>query len=83
MVLSIASDERFKQNITSIESPLQKILQINGVEYEMRVGEFSQNHFISGRQIGLLAQNVEKVIPEVVSEMMDIKEWIMLNWFHC
>ncbi len=62
------SDERFKQNITSIESPLQKILQINGVEYDMRIGEFSQNHFPQGRQIGLLAQNVEKVLPEAVNE---------------
>lgn len=63
-----ASDERFKQNITAIESPLQKLLQLNGVEYEMKVGEFPKNHFQSGRQIGLLAQNVEKIIPEAVNE---------------
>ncbi len=63
-----ASDERFKQNITAIQSPLQKLLQINGVEYEMKTKEFSKNHFVSGRQIGLLAQNVEKVIPEAVNE---------------
>ncbi|MBL0144778.1 MAG: tail fiber domain-containing protein [Chitinophagaceae bacterium] len=31
-----ASDERFKQNITPITSPLQKLMQINGVEYEMK-----------------------------------------------
>jgi trimeric autotransporter adhesin len=64
-----ASDERFKQNITAIESPLQKLLQINGVEYEMKVNEFAKNHFTPGRQIGLLAQNVEKVVPEAVNEM--------------
>ena len=63
-----ASDERFKQKITSIESPLQKLMQLNGVEYEMKTGEFVKNHFQPGRQIGLLAQNVEKVIPEAVSE---------------
>jgi hypothetical protein len=67
--ITINSDERFKQNITIIESPLEKILQINGVQYEMRVDEFSQKHFMQGRQMGLLAQNVEKVIPEVVSEV--------------
>jgi len=64
-----SSDERFKQNIVAISSPLQKIQQINGVEYEMRVGEFPQKHFTPGRQIGLIAQNVEKVIPDVVHEM--------------
>lgn len=63
-----ASDERYKQNITPIASPLQKLLQINGVEYEMKTKEFSKNHFTPGRQIGLLAQNVETVVPEAVNE---------------
>ena len=63
-----ASDERFKQNITPIASPLQKLLQINGVEYEMKTGEFTKNNFQPGRQMGLLAQNVEKIIPEAVNE---------------
>jgi hypothetical protein len=63
-----ASDERFKQNITAIESPLQKLLQLKGVEYEMNTKEFVKNHFQQGRQIGLLAQDVEKIIPEAVNE---------------
>ncbi len=63
-----ASDERFKQNITPIASPLQKLLQLNGVEYEMKTGEFTKNNFQPGRQMGLLAQNVEKIIPEAVNE---------------
>lgn len=64
-----ASDERFKQNITPISTPLQKLLQLNGVEYEMKSSAFPANHFQSGRQIGLLAQNVEKVFPEAVNEL--------------
>jgi hypothetical protein len=63
-----ASDERFKQNITTISSPLQKLLQLKGVEYEMRTKEFPQYHFTAGRQMGLLAQNVETVVPEAVNE---------------
>jgi len=63
-----ASDERFKQNITAISSPLQRLLQINGVEYEMKTKEFAENHFMTGRQMGLLAQNVEKIVPEAVNE---------------
>jgi Chaperone of endosialidase len=66
--VTYSSDERFKQNITPIESPLQKLLQLNGVEYEMKTSGFAKNHFQPGRQIGLLAQNVEKVIPEAVNE---------------
>ena len=63
-----ASDERFKQNISPIQSPLQKLLQLNGVEYEMKIAAFPQNHFMPGRQMGLLAQNVEKIVPEAVNE---------------
>jgi hypothetical protein len=63
-----ASDARFKQNITDIQAPLQKLQQLKGVEYEMKTTEFLKNHFQSGRQIGLLAQDVEKVIPEAVNE---------------
>jgi hypothetical protein len=66
--VTYASDERFKQNITAIQSPLQKLLQLNGVEYEMNTKEFTKNHFQPGRQIGLLAQQVEKIIPEAVNE---------------
>jgi hypothetical protein len=63
-----ASDERFKQNISPISAPLQKLLQLNGVEYDLKTAEFSKNHFAAGRQIGLIAQNVEKIIPEAVNE---------------
>jgi hypothetical protein len=68
-----ASDERFKNNISRIETPLQKLLQIRGVEYEMNAADYPQHHFARGRQIGLLAQNVEKIIPEAVSEQNGYK----------
>jgi hypothetical protein len=58
-----ASDERFKQNITGIAAPLEKLMQLNGVEYEMKAGTFPQYQFRPGRQIGLLAQNVQTVVP--------------------
>jgi trimeric autotransporter adhesin len=38
------------------------------VEYEMKTDGFPKNYSQPGRQIGLLAQNVEKVIPEAVNE---------------
>jgi hypothetical protein len=66
--VTYSSDERFKKNITDIQTPLQKLMQLKGVEYEMKTGEFAKNHFQTGRQIGLLAQDVEKVIPEAVNE---------------
>jgi hypothetical protein len=63
-----ASDERFKQNISAIETPLKKLMQLKGVEYEMKTDEFQKNYFTTGRQMGLIAQDVEKIIPEAVNE---------------
>ncbi|RYY66275.1 MAG: tail fiber domain-containing protein, partial [Chitinophagaceae bacterium] len=62
------SDERFKKNITPIDSALKRLMLIRGVEYEMKTEEFAKMHFTKGRQMGLLAQNVEMVVPEAVQE---------------
>ncbi len=62
------SDARFKQNITPIDSALSKLMRINGVQYEMNTKAFPTYKFLPGRQIGLIAQNVETVVPEAVNE---------------
>lgn len=66
-----SSDERFKMNIIPITDALTKLQQINGVEYEMNIEAFKEKNFAKGRQMGFLAQNVEKVVPEAVSENED------------
>ena len=43
-------------------------MQLNGVEYEMKTEEFPNKYFQPGRQMGLLAQDVEKIVPEAVNE---------------
>lgn len=60
------SDERFKKNIRPLDNPLQKILRLDGVEYQLRTTEFPGMHFSNDKQIGLLAQQVEEVIPSAV-----------------
>lgn len=52
------SDRRYKQNIRNIDDGLDKILQLEGVYFE-RIG--------SGKNdMGLVAQDVERVFPEIV-----------------
>ena len=61
------SDQRIKTNIKTIENSLWKIQQLRGIEY---------THITEGtRHIGLIAQEVENIIPEVVieGERNDIK----------
>ena len=52
------SDIRFKSNISPIEDSLEKILQIKGVTYTMNKDK--------NKQVGFIAQDIEKIIPEVV-----------------
>jgi len=63
-----ASDARFKRNVQPLDSSLQKLLVLNGVRYEMNTEAFKKNSFEPGIQIGLIAQDVQKVFPEVVGE---------------
>ncbi|MEO6405795.1 MAG: tail fiber domain-containing protein [Ferruginibacter sp.] len=60
------SDARYKKQITRLQKPLEKIMAINGVEYLMRTDEFPSKHFDTKLQVGLIAQDVEKVLPQAV-----------------
>jgi hypothetical protein len=57
---------RFKTNIAPIENALDKISALNGVSYDWRKDEFKDRGFEDSRQIGVIAQDVEKVLPELV-----------------
>ena len=61
-----SSDARFKKNITPIENPLQKVLQLRGVNFDWKTNEFSARSFSENRSLGFIAQEVEKVLPEIV-----------------
>ena len=68
---SVSSDKRWKKEIEPIESPLKKISEIQGVKYRWKVDEFPDRGLSDGGQIGLIAQDVERVMPELVSEDKD------------
>jgi hypothetical protein len=59
---TVSSDERLKENIEPLNGALDQILQLRGVKYRYR----DEKKFGNQRQIGLIAQEVEKVYPEVV-----------------
>lgn len=60
------SDIRYKKNIQLIQSPMEKLKQLNGVTYDYRKEEFPQMGFSDKEQVGLIAQEVEKVFPQLV-----------------
>ena len=62
------SDSRLKTAVTTIPSALEKILSLRGVTFEWKQEEFPERNFADGTQVGLIAQEVEKVFPELVSQ---------------
>lgn len=61
-----SSDARFKTNITPITNPLQKVLALRGVHFNWNTSDFPQKMFSEKRTLGFIAQEVEKVLPEIV-----------------
>ena len=60
-----SSDKRLKENIKPIENPLGKIAQISGNTFDWI--ENSEVHSHKGSDIGVIAQEIEEVLPELVT----------------
>ena len=56
-----SSDERLKDNITPIDNPLTKVISISGNTFD-----WNDKSNKSGNDVGLIAQEIEKVLPEAV-----------------
>lgn len=58
-----ASDEKLKDNIKPIQNALDKVSKLNGVSFTWNCGSRKDE-----KDLGVIAQNVEKVLPELVRE---------------
>lgn len=65
--LVVISDEKVKTNIKNLNSSLDKVLNLRGVSYNWKKDVANRN-FDDFKQIGFIAQEVEKVLPEVVGK---------------
>jgi hypothetical protein len=59
------SDERLKENIKKIENPLEAVSKLNGVTYDWKANGKSS--------VGVIAQDVQKVFPELVKEVQPLE----------
>jgi hypothetical protein len=60
-----SSDKRLKQNIVTIQNPLEKIKEIGGYTFEWIPSKGI--HSNKGDDVGVIAQEVEEIIPEIVT----------------
>ena len=63
--INSTSDINLKENIHSINNSLDKVLQLNGVGFDWKVSKESS--------VGVIAQDVEEIIPELVKISGDTK----------
>jgi hypothetical protein len=63
------SDRRKKTNITTIDNALDKVNRMRGVFYD-KIDDIKK-----GRQTGVIAQEINEVLPEVVTYAKDVDEY--------
>ncbi len=73
--VSGSSDQRFKINIKQIENPIEKIKLIRGVTFNWNQKEYPEKNFGDQREIGFIAQEIEKIVPEVVVKEVNAEEY--------
>jgi hypothetical protein len=66
VVAFASSDERLKENLEPIGSAIEKVGQLTGYTFDWI--PMPDIHVHNGRDVGIIAQEVEKVLPEVVED---------------
>ncbi|MGE0635717.1 MAG: tail fiber domain-containing protein [Bacteroidia bacterium] len=74
------SDARLKKNVNAIEGALHKVMEMHGVTYNWKTEEYPERNFDKTLQFGLIAQELEMVIPELVDT--DNEGWKSIEYSH-
>jgi hypothetical protein len=71
------SDSLFKTNVTPLTNSLAKVTQLQGVNYDW-LHNNPKYQFDSAAQIGFIAQDVKKVVPQIVSK--DVNGYLAVDY---
>lgn len=64
-----SSDQKFKKNVEEYTGGLDKVMALKPKSYDTRAEEFKNDLVLrKGRQVGLIAQDLQGVLPELVIE---------------
>ena len=71
-----SSDVALKENIVNIPNALDAVKKLNGVLFDWKKSYIDQRggedgYFVRKRDVGVIAQEVEKVLPEAVAQRAD------------
>jgi trimeric autotransporter adhesin len=62
------SDQKLKKDINNLQSGLDLVMKLRPVTYEYRQSEFPSMTLPGGKQYGLIAQEVEAILPDLVMD---------------
>jgi hypothetical protein len=70
------SDIAMKKNLTPISNPLDKVLSLSGYDFKWKAKVLKDRggedgYFVREKDVGIIAQEVEKVCPEIVATRQD------------
>jgi|GEM_PF-3559545 len=65
------SDARLKMNVSTLTGALDKIMQLRGVTFDWNKAADATKELDDKQHIGFIAQEIEKVLPQVVSTADD------------
>ena len=69
-------DARVKQNITGLPSVIDSVMQLKPVMFEYIT---PKDRAMEGRQVGLIAQDVQRVFPETIHAMNDEQQTLVIR----
>ncbi len=69
--VELTSDARYKTHIANLSDPLDNLLNLRGVSYEWNRAAYPDKNFSEKRQFGFIAQELEKIFPELVTTNAD------------
>ncbi len=65
--IGACSDVRYKKDFNPLTNSLANVLKISGLTYYWKTEEFPEQKFTKDKQIGFVAQELEKIYPELVT----------------
>lgn len=77
--ISYPSDSTLKENVQVLENANNLLEQLNPVTFDFKVNDFPQMHLNANNQMGLIAQEVELVLPSIVSQTISPAEYDSLG----
>jgi hypothetical protein len=79
-ITSYFSDDRLKTRTGNIENALEKVLSLDGFHYHANETAVALGYDASEQQVGLSAQQVQKVLPEVIAPAPIDPQYMTLHY---